>query len=309
MDTLMDPSISAAQELSSSHSGQDAAELLAEVTESQFTTAPICLVLSDDVQRTFQNGDPLIVGTSMEDIQTFFQKVISEAQVGMEQSGHRGMGGDGSRSRTARTIDPNDYSIKAERYPVPYQSMARAPKSKKKQPATADDEEDVERSEIPLDAIRLYLQEKKYFPGWSANSKRNLRKRCEDFALENGKLMYRTKKGNFVHCIEDRAERMQLLWQQHSIDHRRRDRLFHALKDKYYWKGMLSDINTMLASCEHCARVRLEKEQLDLKHKAEMANIPEKPLPLIPLPKRTSKIMLESKLFAKVEDEPSILPE
>ena len=34
------------------------------------------------------------------------------------------------------------------------------------------------------------------------------------------------------------------------IDHRRRDRLFKALKEKFYWKGMLVDINRVVSNLD-----------------------------------------------------------
>ena len=73
-----------------------------------------------------------------------------------------------------------------------------------------------ERDEIPLEAVRLYLTKQEYFPGWTANAKRNLRKRCKDFALDHsGTILYRTKKGVSLACVEDKAQRMSLIWESH----------------------------------------------------------------------------------------------
>ncbi|GAU93505.1 hypothetical protein RvY_05436 [Ramazzottius varieornatus] len=249
-------------------------EVLSEVNESQFTTAPTCLVLTEDVQKVFAKGDPLIVGTSMSDIQTFFQKVIAEAQLGMETTQSTSAGSFPLYPSRNRKAEIATFGRRAERYPIPYsqyQAVYRKKDEGTKRAASRKEgassasaktdtgDDDNERSEIPLDAIKYYLAEKKYFPGWGTNSKRNLRKRCDDFSLEDGILFYKTKKGRKVQCVEDRAERMRLIWQQHSIDHRRRDRLFNALKQNYYWKGMLLDINRVLDSCEFCARTREEK--------------------------------------------------
>ncbi|OQV24336.1 hypothetical protein BV898_01875 [Hypsibius exemplaris] len=255
--------------------GTATGEVLAEVSDSPFAAAPTCLVLTDDVQKIFLKGSDLIVGTSMSDIQTFFQKVIAEAQLGMEQTATKTVMMDFSRrptgnARSSGLPSASTNASKPDRYPIPFtplrKTKAAAARLKKsynevepevtQEPAT---EVDMERSEIPLDAIKVYLSEKKYFPGWNPNSKRNLRKRCDDFVLEHGQLFYRTKKGKKVHCVEDRAERVRLIWQQHSIDHRRRDRLFSTLRDKYYWKGMLNDVNRVLESCEYCARIRDDK--------------------------------------------------
>lgn len=249
-------------------------EVLTEVSEAQFTTAPTCLVLTEDVQKVFAKGDPLIVGTSMSDIQIFFQKVIAEAQLGIESSQPQHP----FPLYTSRSRKPDTASLsrRAERYPIPYSQYqyinrkkdegTKRPVSKTEGTSTASskkdvEEDDSERSEIPLDAIKYYLAEKKYFPGWGTNAKRNLRKRCDDFTLEDGILFYNTKKGRAVQCVEDRAERQRLIWQQHSIDHRRRDRLFKALKEKFYWKGMLVDINRVLDSCEFCAKTREDKKE------------------------------------------------
>jgi hypothetical protein len=74
-----------------------------------------------------------------------------------------------------------------------------------------------DRDEIPLAAVRLYLTDKHYFPGWSANAKRNLRKRCKDFILDptGPGILYKTKKHTVLPCIEDKAQRMSIIWEAH----------------------------------------------------------------------------------------------
>ncbi|GAU87754.1 hypothetical protein RvY_00556 [Ramazzottius varieornatus] len=125
----------------------------------------------------------------------------------------------------------------------------------------------LDRDEIPLEAIRQYLAEKKYFPGWNTNAKRNLRKRCNDFQLdEDGVLLYKTKKGILIPCVEDRARRMNIIWEAHIVDHRRRDGLLGIIRDKYYWKGMFQDVNKVLDTCEVCKQHRLEKQNNQEEH-------------------------------------------
>ena len=45
----------------------------------------------------------------------------------------------------------------------------------------------------------MYLAERKYQEGCSANRKRQIRKRAEKFVLNNGELYYQTKKNGQLH--------------------------------------------------------------------------------------------------------------
>ncbi|XP_055334395.1 uncharacterized protein LOC129585654 [Paramacrobiotus metropolitanus] len=249
----------------------------------------LCIVLSPQVRRQLMRGEPLIVGTSTASVEAFFHRLISVCQMGAHMPVmFQTLGG----AVTVANIKKRKHGIiskpAADRYPIPRMGTIVPPTKKAKTSRSAETDSLIptnsapervlevpeianagveqesdnaagnktfsEKNEIPLEAIRLYLKQKCYYPGWNPNAKRNLRKRCKDFELDSdGTLLYKTKNDYHLICVEDRAQRMNLIWESHVVDHKRRDGLLAVLKEKYYWKGMFQDVNKVLDSCEVCA--------------------------------------------------------
>ncbi|OQV11657.1 hypothetical protein BV898_14079 [Hypsibius exemplaris] len=242
----------------------------------------MCIVLNPKMRKQLVNGEPIIVGTSHASVEAFFHRMIAACQMGtpmpvifQQLSGavtvaniKKGKTGIISNARTDRYPVPRGGSAgkRSKGQAAPSMAPTSGLPAAEDEPSTSSlvekSRKNSDRDEIPLEAVRLYLTEKRYFPGWGANAKRNLRKRTKDFKIDPvGTILYRNKRGVYLPCIEDKAERMTLIWEAHVMDHRRRDGLLNTLREKYYWKGMFHDVNTVLDSCEVCGAQRNQRSK------------------------------------------------
>ena len=93
-----------------------------------------------------------------------------------------------------------------------------------------------------------YLKYGKYPEGADKGKKRDIRKKCEPFLLENDELYHKPKSGtgNMAKKVVLSTEKERIIQACHdnvvSGGHFGRDKTFSKISQKYYWKGMKDDV-------------------------------------------------------------------
>ncbi|XP_055334397.1 uncharacterized protein LOC129585655 [Paramacrobiotus metropolitanus] len=274
-------------------------------TPPENDVGPMCIVISPLIRKQLMRGVPLIVGTSADAVEAFFQRLVALCQADshmpvMFQTLDGAVTVANIRKKNEKKLKPSvsepTSKSNPKRYHLPRGNTTKPPDKKPKptQPdeifsaapsatskvvrkrvkdiskAESDDTSETaqemlgeapapkshatKNDEIPLEAVRLYLKYQRYGPGWSMTEKRNLRKRAKDFLLDSdGTLLYRAKDGRRLICVEDRRERMDLIWEIHDEKHPKRDAVLEILRRRYYWKSMFRDVVEVITTCPVCA--------------------------------------------------------
>lgn len=105
-----------------------------------------------------------------------------------------------------------------------------------------------------------YLKYGKYPEGADKEKKRDIRKKCEPFLLENDELYHKPKSGtgNMAKKVVLSTEKERIIQACHDNEvsggHFGRDKTFSKISQKYYWKGMKDDVAKYISKCDKCQK-------------------------------------------------------
>ena len=77
----------------------------------------------------------------------------------------------------------------------------------------------------------------------------------KEYKLKNGQL-YKQKNGKEVKVIQE-FEKEALLWMMHdhpTAAHFASKAMYEKIRERYYWKGMLKDIEEYVKTCDKCQK-------------------------------------------------------
>ncbi|KAL3702114.1 hypothetical protein R1sor_020136 [Riccia sorocarpa] len=108
-----------------------------------------------------------------------------------------------------------------------------------------------------LHDIGFYLSSLEKREDWSDAEFKKIRQKAYGFLLREGYLWKRPKRrdGEFLRVVDDEDTKLELLKECHEAlwtGHRGVLATYMKLKERYWWKGMYSDVDKFVGSCLHC---------------------------------------------------------
>ncbi|KAL3699107.1 hypothetical protein R1sor_017129 [Riccia sorocarpa] len=105
--------------------------------------------------------------------------------------------------------------------------------------------------------IGFYLSSLEKREDWSDTEFKKIRQKAYGFLLREGYLWKRPKRrdGEFLRVVDDEDTKLELLKECHEAlwaGHRGVWATYMKLKERYWWKGMYSDVDKFVGSCLHC---------------------------------------------------------
>ncbi|KAL3696074.1 hypothetical protein R1sor_010150 [Riccia sorocarpa] len=105
--------------------------------------------------------------------------------------------------------------------------------------------------------IGFYLSSLEKREDWSDAEFKKIRQKAYGFLLREGYLWKRPKRrdGEFLHVVDDEDTKLELLKECHEAlwaGHRGVWATYMKLKERYWWKGMYSDVDKFVGSCLRC---------------------------------------------------------
>ncbi|KAL3698249.1 hypothetical protein R1sor_012325 [Riccia sorocarpa] len=105
--------------------------------------------------------------------------------------------------------------------------------------------------------IGFYLSTLERRGDWNEAEFKKIRQKAYGFLLRDGYLWKRPKRrdGDFLRVVDDEDTKLELLKEFHETlwaGHRGVWATYTKLKERYWWKGMYSDVDKFVGSCLHC---------------------------------------------------------
>ena len=109
---------------------------------------------------------------------------------------------------------------------------------------------------LEFEAIYNYLSSNVYPDDVDKIKKRNLRRRASAFVVREGQLYYSAKDGEKL--VVQAVDKERILVACHSDfggGHFGRDKTTQKIEERYYWRGIQSDVRRHVEACDKCQRV------------------------------------------------------
>ncbi|KAL3682085.1 hypothetical protein R1sor_000107 [Riccia sorocarpa] len=108
-----------------------------------------------------------------------------------------------------------------------------------------------------LSDIGFYLSSLEKREDWNDAEFKKIRQKAYGFLLREGYIWKQPKRrdGEFLRVVDDEDTKMELLKECHEAlwaGHRGVWATYMKLKERYWWKGMYSDVDKFVGSCLHC---------------------------------------------------------
>ena len=106
--------------------------------------------------------------------------------------------------------------------------------------------------------LLYYLKNLKHKPGSSKKQVKRIIKLAQHYIYEQSKdkIWYHSENEEFKKILEVPKidERLQIILKVHLFGHRNARKTFDQLKDKYFWRNMMKNIDTIIRNCIECLK-------------------------------------------------------